>query len=151
SFVFRRAFDVPADLLKQKGVTFHLRVASDDHADVYFDGVLVDHDPEDDHEFAYWNRDVEIPLKVLRPGRNVVSVFVKNHQGSSDIYPDREIAADVPLPKKKPVTTAVKPNTVARAPGAPTKPVLPDKPNPLVVIDKAKRAVTVACAIAPRK
>jgi hypothetical protein len=151
SFVFRRAFDVPADLLKQKGVTFHLRVASDDHADVYFDGVLVDHDPEDDHEFAYWNRDVEIPLKVLKPGRNVVSVFVKNHRGSSDIYLDMEIAADVPLPKKKTVTTAVKPNTVARAPGAPTKPVLPDKPNPLVVIDKAKRTVAVACAIAPRK
>ncbi len=151
SFVFRRAFDVPADLLAQKGVTFRLRVASDDHADVYLNGALVDHDPVDDHEFAYWNRDVEIPLKEIKSGRNVVAVFVKNHQGSSDIYLDMEVAADVPLPKKKPVAVAVKPEAGPKAPAGPTKPVLPDKPNPLVVIDKEKKTVTVACAIAPRK
>jgi hypothetical protein len=152
SFVFRRAFDVPADLLAQKGVVFRLRVASDDHADVYLDGVLVDHDPVDDHEFAYWNRDVEIPLKTLKAGRNVVSVFVKNHLGSSDIYLDMEIAAEVPLPKKKPAAAATaKPDGGAKAPAGPAKPVLPDKPNALVVIDKEKKTITLPCAIAPRK
>jgi hypothetical protein len=151
SFVFRRAFDVPSDLLAQKGVTFHLRVASDDHADVYLNGTLVDHDPEEDHEFAYWNRDIEVPLKHVKSGRNVVAVFVKNHKGSSDIYLDMEIAGDVPLPKKKPATVAVKPGEGPKKTAGPAKAVLPDKPNPLVVIDKDKKTVTVTCAIAPRK
>jgi hypothetical protein len=151
SFVFRRAFDVPSDLLAQKGTTFQLRVASDDHADVYLNGEVVDKDPEDDHEFAYWNRDVEVPLKHVKAGRNVVAVFVKNHQGSSDIYLDMEIAATVPLPKKKPTPVATKPDGGTKPATGPTKPVLPDKPNPLVVIDKAKKTVTVSCAIAPRK
>jgi hypothetical protein len=150
SFVFRRAFEVPSDLLAQKEVAFKLRVASDDHADVYLNGALVDHDPEEDHEFAYWNRDVDIPLKHVKSGRNVVAVFVKNHLGSSDIYLDMEIAADVPLPKKKPAAVAVTPNA-PRAPSGPVKPVLPDKPNPLVVIDRDKKTVTVPCSIAPRK
>ena len=142
---------MPSDLLAQKGVVFHLRVASDDHADVYLNGVLVDHDPEEDHEFAYWNRDIEIPLKHIKSGRNVVAVFVKNHQGSSDIYLDMEIAAEVPLPKKKPVVVATKPDSGTKAPTGPIKPVLPDKPNPLVVMDGQKKTVTVPCAIAPRK
>jgi hypothetical protein len=150
SFVFRRAFDVPSDLLAQKGVTFRLRVASDDHADVYLNGELADKDPEEDHEFAYWNRDVEVQLKQVKSGRNVVAVFVKNHAGSSDIYLDMEIAAEVPLPKKKPVAVAVRPDG-PKAPAGPMKPVLPDKPNPLVVIDKDRKTVTVPCAIAPRK
>jgi hypothetical protein len=149
SFVFRRAFDVPSDLLAQKGVTFRVRVASDDHADVYLNGTLVDHDPVDDHEFAYWNRDVEIPVKHVKSGRNVVAVFVKNHVGSSDIYLDMEIAADVPQ-LKKPVAT-VKPGPGTKAPTGPVKPILPEKPNQLVVIDAKKKTVTVTCAIAPRK
>jgi hypothetical protein len=128
-------------------VKFSLRVASVDHADVYLNGVLVDHDPEDDHEFAYWNRDVPIDIKHVKSGRNVVAVFVKNHKGSSDIYLDMEIAADVPLPKKKPIVTS--PGN--KPPTGPTRPVLPEKPNPLVIIDKDKKTLTVPCAIAPRK
>jgi hypothetical protein len=99
-FVFRRSFDVPGALLTEKGVAFRLCVASDDSADVYINGVLADRDPEADHEFAYWNRDVEVPAKLLRPGRNVVAAFVRNHKGSSDIYLDMEISAAVPVPKK---------------------------------------------------
>lgn len=101
SFLFRREFEAPADLFKQKGVVFRLSVASDDSAKVWINGKLADADPVDDHEFAYWNREVEIDAGLLRPGRNVVSALVKNHVGSSDIYLDMEIAADVPLPKKK--------------------------------------------------
>jgi hypothetical protein len=152
NFVFRRSMDVPSDLLTQKGVVFTLRVASDDRADVWLNGELVDRDPADDHEFAYWNREVELPLKVVKPGRNQVAVFVKNKAGSSDIYLDLEFAAQVPLPKppKKPAATAVQ-ATPRPAAAGPVKPVLPDKPNPLVVIDREKRTVTVPCAIAPRK
>ncbi len=151
NFLFRRAFDVPADLRSQKGVAFQVRIASDDHADVYVNGEVVDKDPVDDHNFAYWNRDVELPLKHVRSGRNVVAVFVKNHKGSSDIYLDMELTAQVPLPKKKPVAVAVKPEGGSKMPTGPMNSVLPDKPSPLVVIDRERKTLTVACAIAPRK
>jgi hypothetical protein len=100
SFLFRRAFDVPGDLLKQKGVAFRLQVASDDNAVVYVNGALADQDPEADHEFSYWNRDVELPAKVLRPGRNVVAVQVNNKDGSSDLYLDLEIVVQIPAAGK---------------------------------------------------
>jgi len=100
SFVFRRDFDMPKDLLEKKGVTFRVCVASDDHAVVYLNGTLVDRDPVDDHEFAYWNRDVEVAAKHFRPGRNVIAAFVKNHQGSSDIYLDMEVSGNWVLPPK---------------------------------------------------
>jgi hypothetical protein len=100
SFVFRRTIDVPAAVLQEKGVTLRLCVSSDDSADVYINGTLADRDPEPDHEFAYWNRDVEVPVKLLRPGRNVIAVYVRNHQGSSDLYLDMELSAVVPVPKK---------------------------------------------------
>jgi hypothetical protein len=99
-FLFRRVFDVPADLLGQKGVTFRLAVASDDNATVWLNGKLADQDPEPDHEFAYWNREVELPANRFTPGRNVVAVQVRNKTGSSDLYLDMEIVALVPLPKK---------------------------------------------------
>jgi hypothetical protein len=99
-FVFRRDFTVPEELLRHKGVTFRVCVASDDSALVYLNGVLVDRDPEADHEFAYWNRDVEVAARHFRPGRNVIAAYVKNHQGSSDIYLDMEISGSYELPRK---------------------------------------------------
>jgi hypothetical protein len=149
-FVFRRELDVPADLLNHKGVTFHIGVASDDSALVYVNGALVDKDPEEDHEFAYWNREVELQPKQLKAGRNVIAVFVKNHQGSSDIYLDMEVSAQYPLPAKpKPP-----PKVVAAAPGTPAPQQKPaeDKERPgVLTVDKAKRTLTIECAIAPRK
>ncbi len=62
-FFFRRTIEIPAELLQTKGVTFQLNIASDDHAVAYLNGVMVDKDPELDHEFAYWNREVELPMK----------------------------------------------------------------------------------------
>jgi hypothetical protein len=99
-FVFRRDFEVPEELLRRKDVMFRVCVASDDSALVYLNGVLVDRDPVEDHEFAYWNRDVEVAARHFRPGRNVIAAYVKNHQGSSDIYLDMEISASYELPRK---------------------------------------------------
>ncbi len=99
-FAFRRSFDVPADLLRRKDVTFRVCVASDDNATVWVNGVQADQDPVADHEFAYWNRDVEVPTKLFRPGRNVVAVLVRNRQGSTDLYLDMEVSASHPLPRK---------------------------------------------------
>lgn len=95
-FVFRRVFEVPAELLDQKGATFRLSVASDDSAVVYLNGELADDDPEADHEFKYWNREIDLAARQLKPGKNVVAVLVRNKAGSSDLYLDLEIAAQVP-------------------------------------------------------
>jgi hypothetical protein len=149
-FVFRRAFEVAADVLAQKGATFRVCVAGDDcAAAVYLNGELIDQEAAD-HEFAYWNREVEVPAKHFKAGRNVLAVLVKNKANSSDLYFDAEVSAQVPLPKpvKKPPQTGT-PGGETK-PGA-AKPVLPEKPNPLVVIDKERKTVTVPCAVAPRK
>ena len=151
-FLFRRAVEVSSDLLKSKGVVFSLRVASDDSAIVYLNGVLVDQDPEEDHEFSYWNRDVELPVKHLKAGRNVIAVLVKNRPQSSDIYLDMELTAQVPIPriaKKKPAPAPgsgeiVKIGATKLVPDAPGKPQT-------ITVDRTKRTVSIACAIAPRK
>jgi hypothetical protein len=151
-FLFRRTLEVSSDLLAQKGVTFQLRVASDDSAVVYLNGVLVDQDPEEDHEFSYWNRDVEVPAKHFKPGRNVLAVLVKNRPRSSDIYLDMEVAAQVPLPKV--VRRPSGPSTPTQGkPTNPTAQLPPPPPGPAAAIrvDKGKRTITVPCAIAPRK
>jgi hypothetical protein len=95
----RRTFEVPSDVLAKPGAFFRLAVASDDSAVVHINGMLVDQDPEGDHEYSYWNREVELPAKFLRTGKNVVAVLVNNKQGSSDAFLDLEITAQVPVPK----------------------------------------------------
>ncbi|MCI0683089.1 MAG: YdjY domain-containing protein [Gemmataceae bacterium] len=145
-FVFRREFTVVAELLQQKNAVFRLAVASDDNAAVYLNGAVVDQDPEQDHEFAYWNREVDLKPQQFRPGRNVVAVFVKNGSSSSDIYLDMEISALIPVPTRKTPE-------VSRTAGVSAKPrpLPPETLPPELAIDKAKRTVTVPCTIAPRQ
>jgi hypothetical protein len=150
-FVFRRELEVPADLLNHKGVTFHLGVASDDSAFVYLNGTLVDKDPVEDHDFAYWNRDIELQSKQFKAGRNLIAVFVKNHRGSHDIYLDIELSAQYPLPPQ-PLKVAAKQTPAAIGGSAPKGKVMEDQERPgALTVDKAKRIVTLECAIAPRK
>jgi serine/threonine-protein kinase len=99
-FVFRRTFEVAPELLTHKGIAFRLCVASDDSAVVYLNGVLVDEDPIADHEFKYWNRMVELSPGLFKPGRNLIAAFVKNHNGSSDIYLDMELTVYDPAVSK---------------------------------------------------
>jgi len=144
--VFRRTFEMSSDLLARKGVSFNLSVASDDGATVWLNGQVVDEDAAD-HEFQYWNRDVKLEARQFKPGRNVIAVLVKNRPQSSDLFLDLEISADVPVPPKKSTSKAgaATPSTTKTAAKAPTIP--PSK----LVIDKAARAVTLTCVIAPRK
>ncbi len=83
----RRVFDVPADLLKEKGATFRLHVASDNSAVVYLNGKVFDED-NDNHEFSYWNHEATIPADRLKPGKNVIAVRVNNNSDSTDLYLD---------------------------------------------------------------
>jgi hypothetical protein len=147
-FLFRRQFEVPADLLKQEGVSFQIHIASDDSAIVFLNDTLVDQDPETDHEFSYWNREILIRREHLKAGRNVLAAQVKNRQGSSDLYFDAEVVAVVPL--AKPVRTLVRsPNAGVALKVIPS----PEPPGPAarLEVDPATRSVIVPCRIAPRK
>ncbi len=153
-FYFRREFELPADLLKA-GNIINLLVASDDNATVWINGELADKDPEADHEFAYWNRDVEVPLKLFKPGKNLVAVYLKNQTTSSDLYLDIEIVVQIPVPKppKKKDVVVVTPKD-PKDPTTPKTPVVakeePRDPTALVVDAKAK-TVTINGVVAPRK
>ncbi len=72
-----------------------MRIASDDAAMVYLNGVLVEEDPAWDvssgHEFAYWNRQVILKPEAVQQGRNVIAVMLRNHESSSDAYLDMEV------------------------------------------------------------
>ncbi len=151
AFVFRRSVEVPAELLTQKDIVFRMGVASDDSATVYLNGSILDKDPEADHEFAYWNRDVEIPLKSLKPGKNHIAVLVTNKPMSSDLYLDMEVVAQIPLPKKKKTSTAVVANP--KDPKPKEQPLVQLEPlDPKVlVIDKAAKTITIHGAVAARK
>jgi len=150
-FLFRRAFEVPAELLEKKGVVFRLSIASDDSAMVYINGIVADKDDQD-HEFAYWNRDVELTPKAFKPGKNVIAALVRNKAASSDLYLDIELVAEVPIPrparKKELATTAATAPKETKAAAAPAEE--PRDPNALKV-DKAKKTITVSGAVAPRK
>lgn len=149
-FVFRRSIEVPDDLLRQKGAAFRLAVASDNSATVYLNGALLDQDQED-HEFAYWNREIDVPLKLLKPGRNVLAILVHNGPASSDLYFDAELSVQIPVPRKPKAAMTAPAAIVKNTPARPAVPVdEPRDPNALH-IDKAKRTVTISCAIAPRK
>jgi hypothetical protein len=150
AFAFRRTFDVPAEVLRRHGATFRLTVASDDSATVYLNGTLVDRDPSPDHEFAYWNREVNLNPSQLRPGRNVLAALVQNTPKSSDLYLDVELSALVPVSANVAGNASTKP-AVAKSGPAKAPPLPADKLPPELVIDKVKRRVSLPCLIAPRK
>lgn len=152
-FVFRRDLEIPSDLLSQKNISFHMRVASDDSAEVYLNGNPIDRDPAEDHEFSYWNREEEVAAKHFKPGRNVIAVLVKNKPGSSDLYLDMEVTARVPMPSvaRRPATAS--PSSSSGASPAKSSKLAPDAPGQrqTVSVDKKARTVAIPCAIAARK
>lgn len=150
--LFRRIVDLPASVLSIIGATYRLSVASDDSATVFLNGRMIDKDPEVDHEFEYWNREIELKPIQLKPGRNVIAVQVRNKAQSSDMYFDLELIAQVPVPrpnKKEPPKTSVVanpkealiPKTVSEE---------PLDPNALKV-DKATKTVKINGVVAVRK
>ncbi|MBM4071045.1 MAG: hypothetical protein FJ271_19165 [Planctomycetes bacterium] len=153
-FCFRRTFQVSADLLRQKDVVFRLAVASDDSAVVHINGQLADQEPENtDHEFAYWNRDIELPARLFQPGTNLVTVLVRNKKGSSDLYLDMEITAQVPLPRVAlKVAKPLQGKTAAPASALDLSAPKGDPKNPArLTVDAQRRAVVIPARIAQRK
>lgn len=153
-FCFRRTFEVSSDLLRQKDVTFRLAVASDDSAVVHINGQVADQEPENaDHEFEYWNRDVAVPARLLRPGSNLVAVLVRNKQKSSDLYLDMEITAQVPLPRvAHKIAKAIPRGKATPAQALDLTAPKGDLKNPArLSVEEKRRAVVIPARIAPRK
>jgi predicted MPP superfamily phosphohydrolase len=92
SYYFRKTFDLAS---VDDYVALTLYVASDNDAMVYLNGILVDDDSGANHEFAYWNRIVDVPVSCLVEGTNTIAVFVYNSAGSSDAYFDLRLDAEV--------------------------------------------------------
>ncbi|MEM0475445.1 MAG: VWA domain-containing protein [Candidatus Norongarragalinales archaeon] len=87
-YFFRKAFYVAnASLLLNASLT----VFSDDAADVYLNGVLIDSDSED-HEAQYWNRLIQLNTSLFVQGWNIVAVQLKNNDNASAKF-DAEINA----------------------------------------------------------
>ena len=156
-FLFRRVVEVPADLLTQKGVAFRLCVASDDTRHCLSQWPGIRPGPRGGPRVPVLEPRPGGPSRHrLRPGRNLIAALVKNHVGSSDLYFDLELSAEVPIPKavvKKP--GAGPRDHLAPGGGEGGRPWLvpPGKggPGTGLVVNREKRTVTVACAIAPRK
>ncbi|MEZ6141345.1 MAG: YdjY domain-containing protein [Zavarzinella sp.] len=147
-FLFRTEVMITAEQLATKNATMSLRVASDNHAVVYVNGELADKDTEADHEFVYWNRDVELPLKLFKEGKNQLAVLVENASGSSDLYFDLEIALQiaVTIQPKQPVAVVGKEGPMNQQPVAPE----PKDPTALIIDEKTK-AIFIKAIVAPRK
>ena len=89
---------------------------------------------------------------MLKPGKNIVALQVKNKMGSSDLYMDLELLALVPIPRpprKKESGTSVATGPKTTTPAVPVVEE-PRDPNALK-IDKATKTITIAGVVALRK
>lgn len=158
-FVFRRAFQVSEALLSRKETTITLNVAADNCARAFLNGELVLDEGEEDHEFAYWNAEIELNKSLLKPGRNVIAVYVPNGGESSDLYLDAQIVAETPVSPPKPAQTKIVARTREPSPAAnkdvepSATPAQPNDKGPVVevIIDKGAKTITVPARIAARK
>ncbi len=164
TFVFRRAINISPSLFGNKATTIQLSVAADNCAHVFVNGESVLNEGEEDHEFSYWNQVVDIASRLLKPGRNVIAVYVPNGAESSDLYFDLQLIAETPLPKK-PAPPKVAANKLAplgvkaiasdksSPPNSPNtaRPPADDSLTAEVTVDKTARTISIPCQIAARK
>ena len=109
----------------------------------YPNGSVADQDPEPDHEFAYWNREIDLPIKALETWERTSSrSSCGNKPQSSDLYMDVELTALIPIPR--PPRKVAAPAVAAKdAPKTPVVPAEEPRDPTALQIDKAKKTVTV--------
>lgn len=95
--VFKKIFQIddPAKFRR-----LGIRVACENAASVYVNGVLVDEDPmmkmRDGHDFEYWNRSRnDVPAGLLNKGDNSVVVFLGSEKTATDAYFDMMLIGHV--------------------------------------------------------
>jgi hypothetical protein len=94
SYYFRKTFNLDPGTEIQSA---KLNVSSDNYAQVYLNGVMIDDDSGTNHEFAYWNRMRNVSPSAFQSGTNTVAVFVFNTGGSSDAYMDLDLIIKEPV------------------------------------------------------
>lgn len=97
NYFFRKSFTVsnPGKINKTK-----LYVLSDDRADVYLNGVLIDSDPTE-HDAEKWNRDsIDVDKSYLVEGNNVIAVKLHNNDAYSAKFDLELTYSDVSERKK---------------------------------------------------
>jgi hypothetical protein len=93
-YFFRKTFTIDPDL---KLVQVTLKISSDNCHQVYLNGVLIDDDLGENHEYQYWNREIVLEDDIYNIGENTLAVYVYNTPSSGDAFMDLEIVLDVAL------------------------------------------------------
>ncbi|MBN2111629.1 hypothetical protein JW707_00870, partial [Candidatus Woesearchaeota archaeon] len=92
-YYFRKKFDITniSDVQAAK-----LFVYSDDGADVYVNGNLIDNNVDSSHTAAYWNREIDINTTDLVEGENIVAAKLRNRRTCFFIWCwDTDVAFDL--------------------------------------------------------
>ncbi|MBU1106676.1 MAG: hypothetical protein KKB51_08435, partial [Candidatus Riflebacteria bacterium] len=95
--IFKKQFEIDNPEIFQK---IGLKIACDNAASVYINGILVDEDPmmkmKDGHDFHYWNRERnDIPAGLLSKGTNSVVVFLGSEKDNVDAYFDMMLIGQI--------------------------------------------------------
>jgi len=88
NYYFRKKFTIE-DLSKINNTRIH--VLSDDRAEIYLNGNLVDNDTSK-HNAKYWNREIDINPNYLNSGDNIIAVKLHNYDSMSAKF-DLELTA----------------------------------------------------------
>jgi hypothetical protein len=72
-----------------------LKVGSDNCHQVYLNGIILDDDLGENHEYKYWNSEIDVPINQFNIGENSFAVYVYNSPGSGDVFMDLELEADI--------------------------------------------------------
>ena len=96
NYFFRKVFYFPQGNLVNKS---YLYVLSDDNAEVYLNGHLIDNDTAE-HNATYWNRDniTSINSSYFRAGNNVIAVKLRN---DDNIAAEFDLKLEVKLNRKR--------------------------------------------------
>jgi hypothetical protein len=92
NYFFVKYFDIedPGKIL-----SVELKIASDNAAIVYINGLEIDKDPlfgeGGGHNFSYWNRKLKFEPSFFKKGKNIIAVNLYNNYSSSDACFDMEM------------------------------------------------------------
>jgi len=79
NYYFRKKFYLTRRNLINESILY---VYSDDNAEIYLNGYLIDNDTQE-HSATYWNRKIAINISYFKNGENIVAVKLRNNDNES--------------------------------------------------------------------